>query len=135
MSTSQAQQDAIAIIGMAGRFPKARDVEQFWHNLRNGVEAISFFSDDELEAAGISFPRNNPNYVKARGLLEKADHFDAAFFGINPKEAEILDPQHRLFLECAWEALANAGYDSERAERRRAGRRDRDGAGGRWIRT
>jgi len=116
MSTPQAQQDAIAIIGLAGRFPKAGDVEQFWHNLRNGVEGISFFSDDELEAAGISFPRNNPNYVKARGLLEKADHFDAAFFGINPKEAEIMDPQHRLFLESAWEALENAGYDPERTE-------------------
>src|SRR3954470_21750554 len=116
MKTPQANEDAIAIIGMGGRFPKARNVEQFWHHLRNGVEAISFFSDEELQAAGIDFPRNNPNYVKARGLLEEPDHFDAAFFGINPKEAEIMDPQHRVFLECAWEALENAGYDSEQTD-------------------
>jgi amino acid adenylation domain-containing protein len=105
--------DGIAVIGMAGRFPKAKNVDEFWQNLRNGVEAISFFSDQELEEAGISFPRNNPNYVKARAVLEDADKFDASFFGINPKEAEIMDPQHRVFLECAWEALEGAGYAAD----------------------
>lgn len=101
---------AIALIGLAGRFPKARDVDQFWTNLCDGVEGISFFSDDELEAAGIDFPRGDPNCVKARGVLEQADGFDAAFFGMNPREAEVTDPQHRVFLECAWAALENAGY-------------------------
>lgn len=105
--------DGIAVIGMAGRFPKARNVDEFWQNLRGSIEAISFFSEQELDEAGIVFPRNNPNYVKARALLEDADKFDAAFFGINPKEAEIMDPQHRIFLECAWEALENAGYADE----------------------
>ncbi|MDB6031042.1 MAG: hypothetical protein JWM16_1380 [Verrucomicrobiales bacterium] len=105
--------DGIAVIGMAGRFPKAKNVDEFWHNLRNGVEAISFFSDQELDEAGIPFPRNNPNYVKARAILEDAEKFDASFFGINPKEAEIMDPQHRVFLECAWEALESAGYADE----------------------
>ena len=79
MSNPQPNQEGIAIIGMAGRFPKAKTIDEFWQNLRQGVEAISFFADEELEAAGISFPKNNPNYVKARGLLEQADHFDAAF--------------------------------------------------------
>src|ERR1043165_2576069 len=116
MNNSEPNGKGIAIIGMAGRFPKAQNVGEFWGNLRNGVEAIRFFSDEELEAAGISFPKGNPNYVKARGWREEADHFDAGFFGVNPKEAEIMDPQHRVFLECAWEALENAGYDSEKAE-------------------
>src|SRR5688572_28936640 len=110
-------QDGIAIIGMAGRFPKARNIAEFWRNLRDGVEAISFFSDDEIEDAAFERGRENRSYIKARGVLEDADKFDAAFFGINPKEAEIMDPQHRVFLECAWEALEDAGYDSEREER------------------
>src|SRR5712671_4067444 len=104
----------IAIVGMAGRFPKARNVDEFWRNLCEGVEAISFFNDDELAAAGNGEVKANPNYVKARGMLEDADLFDAAFFGMNPKEAEITDPQHRVFLECAWEALESAGCDPER---------------------
>ncbi len=98
---------------MAGRFPKARNLDEFWRNLCNGVEAISFFTDEELMAEG--FPKSNdPNFVKARAVLEHADWFDAAFFGMNPKEAELTDPQHRLFLECAWEALEDAGCDPER---------------------
>lgn len=103
----------IAIIGMACRFPGAKSVEQFWYNLRNGVESISLLSDDELRAAGISQALlSDPNYVKANGLLEDIELFDASFFGYNPREAEIMDPQHRFFLECAWEALERAGYDS-----------------------
>ncbi|HKW29806.1 MAG TPA: amino acid adenylation domain-containing protein [Verrucomicrobiae bacterium] len=99
----------IAIIGMAGRFPKARNLDEFWRNLCDGVEGISFFTDEELETARVEFPKDNSNYVKARGILEDADCFDAAFFGLTPREAEVMDPQHRVFLECAWEALEHAG--------------------------
>ena len=104
----------IAIIGMAGRFPGAANVDEFWRNLKSGVESISFFSDEELLAAGVD-PAvfNAPNYVKAGGALEGIDLFDASFFGFTPREAEIMDPQQRLFLECAWEALESAGYDPE----------------------
>lgn len=111
---SQESLKGIAIIGLAGRFPGARNVEQFWDNLKRGVESITFFREDELELA--SAPVKDPNYVKARGVLAEVEQFDAAFFGLQPKEAEYTDPQHRLFLECAWEALEKAGYDSERYE-------------------
>ncbi|WP_392407695.1 beta-ketoacyl synthase N-terminal-like domain-containing protein [Chlorogloeopsis fritschii] len=105
----------IAIIGLSGRFPGAKNIEEFWHNLQAGVESITFFTDEELLASGVDPALvNNPNYVKARGVLADAELFDAPFFGFNPREAEITDPQHRLFLECAWEALENAGYTSEK---------------------
>ncbi|MBD2435871.1 type I polyketide synthase [Nostoc sp. FACHB-110] len=104
----------IAIIGLAGRFPGAKNIVEFWHNLQAGVETITFFSNEELIASGIDADVvNSPNYVKARGVLADVELFDAAFFGVNPKEAEITDPQHRLFLECAWSALENAGYSCE----------------------
>jgi len=104
----------IAIIGLTGRFPGAKNIDEFWKNLQNGIETISFFSDEELLSSGISSSvLNDPNYVKARATLEDVEVFDASFFGFNPKEAEITDPQHRLFLECAWEALECAGYNSE----------------------
>ncbi len=110
--------EPIAIIGLAGRFPGAPDVDRFWRNLRDGVEAISSFSDDELLRAGIDPDLvRNPQYVAARAVLDDTSLFDAAFFGINPREAEIIDPQHRLFLECAWEALENAGYDARTSRR------------------
>lgn len=107
--------DGIAIIGMAGRFPRARNLQQFWENLRQGIEGISFFSDQELEQAGIP-PEllRHPYYVKARGVLEDAGLFDAGFWGYSPREAELTDPQIRLFLESAWEALESAGYDPEK---------------------
>ncbi|WP_066383182.1 type I polyketide synthase [Anabaena sp. CA = ATCC 33047] len=109
----------IAIIGLSGRFPGAKNITEFWQNLCNGVEAISQFSDEELIAAGVDPSLlNNPNYIKAGSVLEDIDLFDAGFFGFNPKEAEMTDPQHRLFLECAWEALENAGYDAQRCESR-----------------
>lgn len=104
--------EGIAIIGMAGRFPGAADIDAFWENLQQGVESISRFSDSELEVNGPE--TRDPNYIKARGVLENVDLFDAAFFGLTPKEAAQTDPQHRLFLECAWEALEQGGYDSER---------------------
>jgi acyl transferase domain-containing protein/acyl carrier protein len=102
----------VAIIGMAGRFPGADDLEAFWANLRDGVDSISRFSDDELRAAGVAETElANPDYVKAIGRLRDVEHFDAAFFGYSPREAEVLEPGHRLFLECAWEALEDAGVD------------------------
>lgn len=108
------QQD-IAIIGMAGRFPGASTVTQFWHNLCHGIESITFFSEEELLEAGVDPEQlKHPAYVKARPILEDIELFDAAFFGYSPREAELLDPQHRLFLECAWQALENAGYDPQR---------------------
>ena len=93
------QQD-IAIIGMSGRFPGASCLSQFWHNLRSGVESITFFSDDELLAAGVDPALvADPHYVKARPILPDIDRFDAAFFGYSPREAALTDPQQRLFLD------------------------------------
>lgn len=104
----------IAIIGMSGRFPGARNITEFWRNLQGGVESISFFSDEELAAAGIEPATiESPDYVKAAGVLEDVELFDAGFFGFNPKEADTLDPQQRIFLEIAWETLEDAGYDPE----------------------
>ena len=101
----------IAIIGMAGRFPGAADVEAFWRNLRNGVESITRFSRQELEDAG--YPArwlDDPRFVPAMGPIEGTEWFDAGFFGYSPRDAEIIDPQQRLFLEACWEAMENAGY-------------------------
>jgi phthiocerol/phenolphthiocerol synthesis type-I polyketide synthase E len=109
------QTDAVAVIGMAGRFPGARSVEEFWANLRDGVESISFFSDEELLALGVSQSQlDDPSYVKAKACVEDAEMFDPHFFGFTPREAALTDPQQRLFMECAWEALEIAGYDSEK---------------------
>ncbi|HEX8129281.1 MAG TPA: amino acid adenylation domain-containing protein, partial [Pyrinomonadaceae bacterium] len=109
----------IAVIGMAGRFPGARNVAEFWRNLRDGVESISFFTDEELSASGLDDAMlSHPSYVRAAGVLDDIEQFAAPFFGINPREAEVIDPQHRLFLECAWEALEDAGYNSETYEGR-----------------
>ncbi|SEG59059.1 type I polyketide synthase [Paenibacillus sp. UNC499MF] len=104
----------IAVIGMAGRFPEARNIEEYWDNLRNGKESIHFFSDSELESAGIDPALiRNPKYVRAKGLLPDAEWFDSDFFDYSPREAEVIDPQLRIFHECAWEALEHAGYDTE----------------------
>lgn len=102
--------EGIAIIGMAGRFPGANNISEFWSNLCQGVESITFFKDEEIDRSVSPKSINHPNYVKARGILKGADKFDAGFFGINKLEAEIMDPQHRIFLELAWQALENAGY-------------------------
>lgn len=102
----------IAVIGMTGRFPGARNIDEFWDNLKNGIESTSFFSDRELTESGV-LPEllQNPNYVKAGGSVEGIEYFDAPFFGYTPKEAEITDPQVRIFHECVWSALEDAGYD------------------------
>ena len=99
---------------MAGRFPGARNVAQFWGNLDAGVESMRFFTDEELLAAGES-PEllRDPAYVRAWPVLEDIELFDAGFFGHSPRDAAIMDPQHRVFLECAWEALEHAGYVAE----------------------
>jgi phthiocerol/phenolphthiocerol synthesis type-I polyketide synthase E len=104
----------IAVIGMAGRFAGAPDVETFWTNLRDGVDSVSFFTDEQLLAAGVDPEAlRNPRYVKAGFVLDGIDLFDAAFFGFSPRGAAAMDPQHRLFLECVWEAIETAGYDAE----------------------
>jgi len=106
--------EEVAVVGMAGRFPGAADLAELWQNLRNGVESISFFGDAELLAAGVSpVLLANPRYVRARGVLPGVELFDAPLFGFSPREATITDPQHRVFLECAWEALEQAGVDPE----------------------
>ncbi|HEU0078641.1 MAG TPA: beta-ketoacyl synthase N-terminal-like domain-containing protein, partial [Longimicrobiaceae bacterium] len=105
----------IAVVGMAGRFPGAPGVDALWANLRAGVESIRHFTDEELAAAGVPESlRAHPAYVPARGALAEVDRFDAAFFGFTPREAQVTDPQQRLFLEVAWEALEHAGYDAAR---------------------
>ncbi|HEV2763752.1 MAG TPA: polyketide synthase, partial [Pyrinomonadaceae bacterium] len=104
----------IAVIGMSGRFPGARGVGQFWENLCRGVESVRFFTDEELLSAGVAPEMvRHPNYVKANGVVDDIALFDAEFFGYSPREAELMDHQHRLFLEAAWEALEDAGYDAE----------------------
>ena len=103
--------DAVAVIGMAGRFPGAPDLDRFWKVLRDGVETISFFTQEELAEAGVPVELTaRPDYVCARPVLDGVEMFDAEFFGYNPREARLLDPQQRLFLECCWEALENAGH-------------------------
>ena len=110
----EAERVEIAVVGMSGRFPMAGNLETFWKNLSEGRECRTEFSDAELKRQGLERQRlNDPNYVKSGFVLDDVDHFDAAFFGMNPREAEILDPQHRLALECAWETLEDAGYDPE----------------------
>jgi phthiocerol/phenolphthiocerol synthesis type-I polyketide synthase E len=106
----------VAVIGMAGRFPAADDLQAFWQIVRDGREAIRRFTPDELRAAGIPDEEiADPAYVPAFGSMNSVEHFDAAFFGYSPREAEALEPAHRIFLECCWEALENGGVDPARA--------------------
>lgn len=105
----------IAIVGMAGRFPGAQSVDELWENLRNGVESIRPLSDEELLAAGVApATLRDPDYVKAGGPLEGVAMFDAGYFGVSPKDAGIMDPQHRHFLECAVTALEHSGHAPKR---------------------
>lgn len=110
------RQPPVAIIGMSGRFPGANNIRTFWENLISGRETIAHFSGSELEydVAHPSARAQGMKFVNARGVLENVDLFDADFFDIYPREAELMDPQHRLFLECAWEALESAGYDPDK---------------------
>jgi len=109
------QLNGVAIIGMAGRFPEAKNIEEYWQNLENGKDGITFYTDQDLIDAGVEQEiLKNPDYIKAKAGVTDIDLFDASFFGINPREAEVTDPQHRMLLECAWEALEHAGYDSSK---------------------
>ncbi|HEX7334405.1 MAG TPA: SDR family oxidoreductase [Pyrinomonadaceae bacterium] len=109
----------VAVIGFAGRFPGARNTDEFWQNLHDGVESISFFSPEELQSSGVGPDQyGEPEYVPAKAILEDVELFDANFFDYSPREAEMLDPQLRVMLECAVEAFEHAGYDPERCEGR-----------------
>jgi acyl transferase domain-containing protein/acyl carrier protein len=105
--------EGIAVVGMAGRFPGANNLDEFWRNLRDGIESITCFTKEELEAAGVDPAHlDAPEYVRAGGALENVEMFDAAFFGFSPREAEIMDPQYRFFMTTVWEALESAGYNT-----------------------
>ena len=109
----------IAVVGMAGRFPGADNVDAYWENVQAGVESTTFFSKQELVDAGVRAETlENPNYVRARAVIEDADRFDAGFFGYSPREATLMDPQQRLFLETAWHALESAGHAPDRFDGR-----------------
>ena len=101
---------ALAVVGLAGRFPGARDVDELWENLCAGREGVHFFGPDELDPSIPISLRSDPNYVQAKGIIEDYDKFDAGFFNVNPLEAQIMDPQQRIMLELAWSALENAGH-------------------------
>ncbi len=106
---------AVAVIGMQLRYPGATTIHEFWENLRNGVESISFYGEDELHAAGI--PREvirSPGFVNANPQIGDVTGFEPAFFGFTPREAEVIDPQVRVLLETSWQALEDAGYDPDR---------------------
>jgi len=104
----------IAIVGMSGRFPGAKSVKELWQLVRQGHESIRQFSWDEIEARDPAVVARDPSYVRARGVLDGVADFDAPFFGVTPREAELMDPQHRVFLELCWEALEDAGWDPAR---------------------
>ncbi len=112
---TQALDTDIAVVGMAGRFAGARSIDEYWNNLRNGVESLTTFTEAELAAAGVN-PAElaDPNYVRVGAVMPDMEDFDAKFFGFSPREASIMDPQHRHFLEVAWEALENAGHVPEK---------------------
>jgi polyketide synthase PksJ len=111
MSTGGTHHGAVAVIGISGRFPRARSVSEFWRNIRNGVECVTFFTPEELRACGLPGEMlADPAYVPAKGYLESWDLFDASFFGYSRAEAELMDPQIRILHECVWEALEDAGY-------------------------
>ncbi|WP_179090402.1 non-ribosomal peptide synthetase/type I polyketide synthase [Paenibacillus sp. FSL R7-0337] len=109
------EESDIAIIGMSGRFPGAGNVEEYWENLKNGIESISFFTDTELLENGVEPDLlKNPNYIRAKGIVENVQCFDAPFFNYSLTDAKIMDPQLKVLHECAWEGLEDAGYAPER---------------------
>lgn len=104
----------VAVVGMACRFPGAKNIHHFWDNLANGRESITFFSKEELLEAGVEEEAlDHEQYVRAKGAVDQHDHFDADFFGYSQREAEVMDPQIRMFHEVAWESLEDAGYNPE----------------------
>ncbi|MEO0836191.1 MAG: type I polyketide synthase, partial [Cyanobacteria bacterium J06642_3] len=114
-AVEEQKNESIAIIGMAGRFPGANDIYEYWHNLQQGINSIQFLTEDELQESGVSQDLiDNPNYVRAYSSFDGIEDFAADFFGYSPLEAEIIDPQQRIFLESAWTALENAGYSCDR---------------------
>jgi phthiocerol/phenolphthiocerol synthesis type-I polyketide synthase E len=107
--------NAVAVVGMAGRFPGANSPSAFWDNLQRGEESIVTLSEQQLSAAGVSEQAlASPSYVRRTPLIDRIDEFDAEFFGFPPQAARMMDPQHRLFLQCAWHALEDAGCDPAR---------------------
>ena len=103
--------EQIAVIGMSMRFPGAKNTDEFWNNLISAQESIFRFSDQELEADGVKpIQYKDKKYVRAKAIIEDYDSFDANFFGYSPRDAQIIDPQQRIFLECASSALEDAGY-------------------------
>ncbi len=109
--------DGIAIVGLASRFPGSDNTEKFWENLVNGVDSITTYTDEECLRSGVpEYILNNSGFVKRGGTMHGPELFDAAFFGYSPGEARHIDPQQRIFLECAWEAIESAGYDPEKYE-------------------
>ncbi|MDC0707023.1 amino acid adenylation domain-containing protein [Stigmatella sp. ncwal1] len=115
---STGRQEPIAIVGMSGRFPGAKNLGEFWRNLRDGVESVSFLTERELRQS-MDDPSllNDPNYVRASTHLEDVEFFDADLFGFMPKQARITDPQHRIFMECVWEAIEDAGYNPRKLDK------------------
>ena len=108
----------IAVIGFAARLPGGPNVAQFWRNLTNGIESCRPIAEDEFEMAAIGTdPRQLAGYVNAASMLDDVEYFDHAFFNYSPAEAEVMDPQHRLFLECAWHSLESAGYGATTGSR------------------
>ena len=113
-NASPVNEQGIAIIALEGKFPGASNVDEFWQNIHDGVEFITFFSDEELRTAGVETELlQHPAYVKANGILKDCELFDAGFFGYSPKEAALMDPQQRIFLECAWAVMEKAGYTTD----------------------
>ncbi len=112
--TTQSASNDIAIIGMSGRFPEAKNISEFWNNLKEGKESIRFFNEAELKDAGVGEDEiNNPNYIRAYGILDNKEYFDSGFFAYSPVDAEYIDPQIRIFHEEAWSTLEDAGYNPD----------------------
>lgn len=119
MDSIDSNENRIAIVGFDCRLPGADNVDEFWKNLLAEKDSIVEFTEEQLLAAGVSPATfNNPNYVRKRGIVEGPDQFDAEFFNFTPREAELLDPQHRIFLECAWHALEDSGVDPFKTDRK-----------------
>jgi acyl transferase domain-containing protein/thioesterase domain-containing protein len=114
-SSNSRIEQAVAVVGMAGRFPGATSVDRLWQNLLDRAETIRSFTKDELRAAGVAAALiEDPDYVPAKGIIEGIEYFDERFFDYSAREAQLMDPQQRLFLECTWQALERAGFDPER---------------------